>query len=33
MRHDRTSIELRFFMPQPLPERLRGDRFVSAIGG
>ena len=33
MTHDRTSIELRFFRPQPLPERLRGDRFVSALRG
>ena len=31
MTRDRTSIELRFFKPQPLPERLRGDRFVSAL--
>ena len=31
MRQDRTSIELRFFHAQPLPERLRGDRFVSAL--
>ncbi len=29
MTHDRTSIELRFFAAQP--ERLRGDRFISAI--
>jgi hypothetical protein len=28
MTRDRTSIELRFFRPQPLPERLHGDRFV-----
>ncbi|HMC14768.1 MAG TPA: phytanoyl-CoA dioxygenase family protein [Albitalea sp.] len=33
MTHDRTSIELRFFKPQPLPERLRGDRFVCALRG
>ena len=32
MTHDRTSIELRFFRAQPLPERLRGDRFVSVPG-
>jgi len=31
MTQDRTSIELRFFAAQP--ERLRGDRFVSALRG
>ncbi len=31
MKHDRTSIELRFFCAQPLPERLRGDRFVCVL--
>jgi hypothetical protein len=33
MTRDRTSLELRFFRAQPLPERLRGDRFVSALRG
>jgi hypothetical protein len=33
MTRDRTSIELRFFKPQPLPERLAGDRFVSTLRG
>jgi hypothetical protein len=31
MTRDRTSIELRFFPTQPLPERLRGDRLVLAL--
>jgi hypothetical protein len=31
MTRDRTSLELRFFRAQPLPERLRGDRFVPVL--
>lgn len=29
MIHDRTSLELRFFPADPLPSRLRGDRFLT----